>query len=49
MTKKYSFPYRLLILFPLVLLASVVWAIIGLIDEKALGKVLKQTGENLLK
>ena len=45
---KYPFILRLFVLFPLIILTSVVWAFIGLFSTDSLGKVLKQTGENLL-
>ena len=49
MKPKYPFIIRLLILFPILIIMGVVWALIGLASTESLGKVLKQTGENLLK
>ena len=49
MKPKYPFIIRLLLLFPLIVIMGVVWALIGLASAESLGKVLKQTGENLLR
>ncbi len=35
--------------FPSILYMGIFWAIIGLISTERLGRVLKETGENLLK
>lgn len=49
MKQKYPFIARLLLVFPCMILMGVVWALIGLFSIEALGKVLKETGTNLLK
>jgi len=45
---KFPFLARLLFLFPLLIIWSVVWACIGIFSQESLGRVLKETGENLL-
>jgi hypothetical protein len=49
MKPKYPFVIRLLVLVPLIIVMGIVWALIGLASAESLGKVLKKTGENLLK
>lgn len=47
--EKYNFALRLLILAPLVLLISPIWVLISIFSARRLGRILKETGENLLK
>lgn len=49
MKPRYPFIVRLFILAPVIIIMGVVWALIGIGSAEGLGKVLKQTGENLLK
>jgi hypothetical protein len=46
--KKYNLLTRILLVAPVLIIMGFVWALIGLFSTKSLGKVLKQTGENLL-
>lgn len=48
MKNTYPFILRLLILAPVIIIMGFVWAFIGIVSQKSLGRVLKQTGENLL-
>lgn len=47
--ERYNFIQRLLILAPLVLLISPFWVLISIFSSRSLGRILKRTGENLLK
>jgi hypothetical protein len=46
--EKYNLLRRIFLVVPIVLIMGVVWALIGLFSTRSLGKVLKETGENLL-
>ncbi len=46
--EKYNLLTRIFLVTPIVLIMGVVWALIGLFSTRSLGKVLKETGENLL-
>ena len=46
--EKYNLPTRILLVAPALIIMGFVWAVIGLFSTKILGKVLKQTGENLI-
>lgn len=46
---KYNFLFRLVLVFPSVIILGILWALIGVVSTKSLGNVLKKTGENLLK
>jgi hypothetical protein len=46
--KKYNLLTRIVLVVPAVIVAGFIWAFIGLFSVERLGKVLKQTGENLL-
>lgn len=49
MKNKYNFLQRLFLLIPSMCIAFILWVIIALVSDRSLGKVLKETGENLLK
>jgi hypothetical protein len=46
--EKYNLLRRIFLVAPIVLIMGFVWALIGLFSTRSLGKVLKETGENLL-
>jgi len=49
MKNKYSFLVRLFIGLPILFITFIFWCIIFLCSDRDLGKVLKETGDNLLK
>ena len=46
--EKYNLITRIFVLTPIIIIMGFVWALIGLFSTRNLGKVLKETGENLL-
>lgn len=48
MNNKYPFYIRLFLIVPAIIVVSVMWALIALVSDQSLAKVLKETGENLL-
>lgn len=45
---KYNLLTRIVLVVPSIIIMGFVWAFIGLFSIESLGKVLKETGENLL-
>lgn len=46
--EKYNLITRIFLVAPIIIIMGFVWGLIGLFSTRSLGKVLKQTGENLL-
>jgi hypothetical protein len=46
---RYPFLVRLFLLFPVMIIMGIFWGIIGVFSVRSLGKVLVETGNNLLK